>query len=215
MKQSKTPDIIIIILSVLILGISLANIRNGTEPEQQQKSISVKEEHIETPTPTPTPKPEKIRAERDGGTFQPYLTTYWQIKLTKKGRYFITAYCPAECGGSWATASGATCHRADDGDRLESPTTCAIDRKKHSFGTYFYIEEFDRIFVAEDTGSAVKNNHLDLFYEEMSDVQAFPTGYYTVYTVEYIKKTAIVTEEADEAFQTMSPTDYYRDITYN
>ena len=49
----------------------------------------------------------------------------------------------------------------------------------------FYIEEFDRVFVAEDTGPGVNGRHLDLFYEEYDDVISFPTGYYAVYSVWY------------------------------
>ena len=88
------------------------------------------------------------------------------------------------------TASGATCHRSSYADRLTEPTTCAIDRSLHDFGDLFYIPAFDWIYVAEDTGSAVKGKHLDLFYPEYSDVVCFPTGYYEVYSVEYIYETA-------------------------
>lgn len=107
------------------------------------------------------------------------------INKESLGWYFITSYCPAECGGSWQTASGETCHRADWEDRLYEPTTCAIDRSIHSFGDLFYIEEFDRVFIAEDTGSAVLGQHLDLFYEDYDDVLSFPTGWYEVFSVSY------------------------------
>ena len=116
------------------------------------------------------------------------------MHTTSIGTYYITAYCPSECGWNgdpdnltgWYTASGEICHRADHEDRLTEPTTCAIDRHYHSFGDMFYIAEFDRVFVAEDTGSGVVGKHLDLFYEDYySDVVPFPTGYYEVFSVEY------------------------------
>lgn len=120
------------------------------------------------------------------------VTTYTIMHKDYIGTYFITAYCPSECGYNgenyptgWTTASGEICHRADWEDRLWSPTTCAIDRNIHSFGDMFYIEEFDRVFVAEDTGPGVNGRHLDLFYEEYDDVISFPTGYYAVYSVWY------------------------------
>lgn len=109
------------------------------------------------------------------------------------GYYYLTAYCPWECGyngynypAGWRTASGAICHRADYEHRITEPTTVAIDRTLHNFGTVFYIPEFDRTFVAEDTGSAVRGYHLDLFYEDYGEMASFPTGYYEVYAVEYI-----------------------------
>lgn len=115
------------------------------------------------------------------------ITIEYEMELTYLGTYFITAYCPAECGDSWSTASGETCHRADWENRLTEPTTCAISRSIHSFGDQFYIEEFDRTFVAEDTGPGVQGKHLDLFYEDYDDVLNFPTGYYDVYSVEWVE----------------------------
>ena len=112
-----------------------------------------------------------------------------KMELTSLGNYYITGYSPYECGGSWTTASGATCHRSSYEDRLTEPTTCAIDKSLHDFGDLFYIPYFDWVFVAEDTGSAVKGKHLDLFYPEYSDVVNFPTGYYEVFSVEYVYTT--------------------------
>lgn len=106
------------------------------------------------------------------------------------GWYFITAYCPYECGYNgenfptgWMTASGEICHMSSEEDRYTIPSTCAIDRSIHGFYEQFYIEEFG-LFVAEDTGLAVKGKHLDLFYDDES-VEGFPTGYYEVFSVEY------------------------------
>lgn len=123
--------------------------------------------------------------------------TFIIIHTESLGYYYITAYCPQECGyveysdgtdnypAGWRTASGEICHRADWEDRLYEPTTCAISRSYHSFGDLFYIEEFDRVFVAEDTGSGVQGKHLDLFYETYEEMASFPTGYYEVYSVWY------------------------------
>lgn len=114
------------------------------------------------------------------------------IEYTYLGYYYITAYAPEECGYNgynyptgWTTASGAICHRADYENRLTEPTTCAIDRSLHRFGDLFYIPDFDRIFVAEDTGGAVRGKHIDLFYDYYG-MLSFPTGSYEVYAVEYI-----------------------------
>ena len=106
--------------------------------------------------------------------------------LTDIGSYYVTNYCPAECGGSWATSSGATCHRSSYEDRLTIPTTCAIDLSVGDYSDLYYIPAFDRVFIAEDTGSGVKGKWLDLFYEDYSDVVNFPVGYYEVYSVEYV-----------------------------
>ena len=111
--------------------------------------------------------------------------TLIDIEYEYIGYYYCTAYSPQETG-SWGTASGTTLHRAEYEDRLVEPTTCAIDRSLHRFGDLFYIPAFDRVFVAEDTGSAVKGKHLDLGYTDLESVWGFPTGSYEVYSVEYI-----------------------------
>lgn len=118
-----------------------------------------------------------------------------EMRKESIGWYYITAYCPSECGYNgynyptgWMTASGEICHMSSDEERYTVPSTCAISRAIHSFGDIFFIEEFG-LFVAEDTGSAVKGKHLDLFYEDYEDVICFPTGYYEVFAVEYEEKT--------------------------
>jgi len=108
------------------------------------------------------------------------------MEMESIGKYWVTNYCPAECGGSWMTSSGAKCHRASYENRLTEPTTVAVDLSYWPYGTLFYIPAFDRVFIAEDTGSGVKGKWLDLFYEDYSDVVNFPVGYYETYVIEYV-----------------------------
>ena len=116
----------------------------------------------------------------------PKVTT----KLTNLGTYYITGYTSVECGGSTTTASGTTCHKAASyADSLSNPTTCAIDPALHDFGDIFYLEDFG-YYIAEDTGSAVKGKHLDLyFWDDEYGYALSITGYYTVYSVEYVEDT--------------------------
>ena len=144
------------------------------------------------------------------------VVTYKEMELTSLGTYYITAYCPSECGYNghnyptgWMTASDTICHRASHEYRLSEPTTCAISRSVHKFGQVFYIKEFDRTFVAEDTGPGVKDKHLDLFYEEYSDVCSFPTGYYEVFAVEWGDVARSVTEDEYRALKKMGALEFF------
>ena len=144
------------------------------------------------------------------------LITYYEMELTSLGTYYITAYCPSECGYNgynyptgWVTASDTICHRASYEYRLTEPTTCAISRSVHSFGDEFYIPEFDRTFVAEDTGPGVKGKHLDLFYEDFEDVYYFPTGYYEVFAVEWVEVTVAVTEDEFDALKEIGALEFF------
>lgn len=106
--------------------------------------------------------------------------------LVPVGTYYITAYCSCSkcCWPSTnMTASGTTCHYEDN---PREPTTCAIDRKLHSFGDTFYLKSEGRMYVAEDTGSAVKGKHIDLYFPDHSYVQSYGSHYETVYTVKTV-----------------------------
>lgn len=181
---------------------------SDTKPTEEKQKIWLR--HSDKVSFQAIPQVERIELRTSGSKFMPYKLTYEKMELTYLGRYFITAYCPDECGGSWSTSSGETCHRADYEHRLTEPTSCAISRSVHSFGDEFYLPDFDRTFIAEDTGSGVQGRHLDLFYEDYEDVVSFPTGYYDVYAVEWVEVTVIVTEEDHDYLKTMPPLEYYR-----
>lgn len=172
--------------------------------------IEFSETEIEAPTaPTiPTPFPTIIDIKPLMEKPETFSITYERMELTSLGTYFITSYCPAECGyngynypNGWVTATDTICHRASYNYRLSKPTTCGISPLTHSYGDIFYIPEFDRTFVAEDTGSVIGKKHLDLFYEDYEDVISFPTGYYEVYSVTWVEETIIVTEKELELLE--------------
>ena len=114
--------------------------------------------------------------------------TYTTINTEYIGRYFITAYCPAECGGSWTTSSGATCHQSSD---WTEPNTVAIDRRYHKYGELLLIGDPDdpnnrQVVVTEDTGPGVVGRWCDVFVETMYGVETWNTRYDSVWRVSYV-----------------------------
>lgn len=107
-----------------------------------------------------------------------YYGTYTVINTEYIGEYFVTAYCPEECGWSWSTSSGATCHYSDD---PMVSTTCAIDRNYHGYGELLMID--DKLYITEDTGPGVKGHWVDCFVETMDEVNYWDTGWKSVYSV--------------------------------
>lgn len=94
------------------------------------------------------------------------------------GKYYITAYSHLETG-SKITASGTTCHEGNI-------TTCAADVPKYfHFGDY--IEVGGRIYRVEDTGSAVKKKHIDIYLggNDIKRVKSYPSHYETIYKVTF------------------------------
>lgn len=87
-------------------------------------------------------------------------------ELISLGEYKLTAYCPCtKCCGKWSgspTASGVM------------PTTnhtIAVDTSVIPFGTEIVID--DITYVAEDTGSAIKGNKIDIYMSSHEEALEF------------------------------------------
>ena len=113
---------------------------------------------------------------------------YQTIEYYYLGRYFVTAYSHEETG-SKLTASGTICHYSDSNFE---PTTAAIDRRYHRFGDYIAVDfgDYRKVYVCEDTGSAVLGLHIDCYVLDLESVYAWDTGYYPTYSVEFIEHQA-------------------------
>lgn len=123
--------------------------------------------------------------------------SYSYIETEYLGRYFITAYCPEECGYNgnnyptgWKTSTDTICHYSSD---WKEPTTCAIDPKVRNYGEYLMIGSPDsrnkKIYHCEDCGPGVKGQWVDCFVETYSEVQTWNTRYDNVYLVKFKTKT--------------------------
>lgn len=112
--------------------------------------------------------------------------SYNYIETEYIGRYFITAYCPEECGWSWTTSTGTTCHWSSD---WREPTTCAIDPKVRKYGEYIMVGDPDssnkKIYHCEDCGPGVQGQWVDCFVETMDEVRSWNTRYDNVYLVRF------------------------------
>lgn len=109
--------------------------------------------------------------------------SYITIEKEYIGRYFITAYCDCSkcCWPSTGkTASGTDTHYSDE---WNEPTTCAIDRRIHGFGEFLMVD--GKIYRTEDTGSAVKGHHIDVYRPNHDSVKHFDSHYSSVYKVTF------------------------------
>ena len=176
---------LLITLSLSLAALMVSDIRKAPDPivftDYRALDMVVPLPKDKQLTQTPEITSDFIEREvQDLSEYDSYL-----LELEPLGKYYVTAYSPQETG-SWITASGIKLHRASFENRYTDPTTCAVDPKLHKIGkngVKFYIEAFDRVFIAQDTGSAVKGKHLDLAYTDLKSVKSFPTGKYQVYRV--------------------------------
>ena len=59
--------------------------------------------------------------------------------------------------------------------------TIAVDPSVIPYGTRVYIPEFDKVFVAEDCGSAIKGNRIDIFMESEAKCNEWGVKNITIY----------------------------------
>lgn len=80
------------------------------------------------------------------------------------GEFKVTAYCSCEkCCGAWAENRPNGVVYTASGEKAEAGKTIAVDTSVIPFGTEVKIG--DVIYTAQDTGSAVKGNVIDVYYD--------------------------------------------------
>lgn len=89
------------------------------------------------------------------------------------GEFKITAYCSCrKCCGVWAKnrpldENGKEIVYTASGERAEVCKTIAVDTSVIPFGTEVKIG--DTVYTAQDTGSAVKGNVIDIYFDSHED----------------------------------------------
>lgn len=97
------------------------------------------------------------------------------------GRYTITAYCPCEiCCGYWAKTrpldeNGEPIVYTASGALARAGVTIAVDPYVIPHGTEVWFEGPTGMqkYIAQDTGSAVEGNHIDLYFDSHAEALAW------------------------------------------
>lgn len=107
---------------------------------------------------------------------------YMAYEYVSLGTFTTTGYdaCVQCCGNTLGiTASGTHVHYDEDGE-----TTCAVDTSVIPFGTRLLIN--GRVYVAEDRGSAVIGNHIDLYFPTHQEAFDYATQYVEVFVIQEV-----------------------------
>lgn len=132
-------------------------VEEPTKPKEEPKRETTEETKEET-------KPEKPKQENPEGN------------LVSLGKFKLTAYCNCKkCCGKWA--GGATA----SGVMPKENRTIAVDTKVIPFGTKIVIN--GKTYVAEDTGSAIKGNKIDIYMSSHSKALQWGVQYAEVFKV--------------------------------
>ena len=191
--MGRTVDTCIVLIAVALTCI-LFGILSYTPKPIVYTGFSSRDFHVElpasrrvTPTPTPTPNPVLNTVSSEIWSLMEDIPLTDRImRMESIGYYYITAYCNcSKCCGVYAngrTASGTECHYESDS---YAGTTCAIDRSLHHFGEMLYIPSEDRVYITEDTGSAVLGRHIDIYFPDHSYVERYGSHTEEVFRVWY------------------------------
>lgn len=106
-------------------------------------------------------------------------------ELISLGEFKLTAYCSCQkCCGKWALnrpldESGNEIVYGASGQRLFAGSSVAVDPSVIPLGTEIIIN--DNIYIAQDTGSAVKGNVIDVYFDSHEDAWNFGLQYAEVF----------------------------------
>ena len=202
-KGIRQSNIILLVVVLFVSYVFIAIVGHYLkEPPEQKQGFTPKDFEV------PLPKEEYLHHIKFRYFEMPWLDEYYEmqslmwnnlplsysyIETEYVGRYFITAYCPEECGyngnnypAGWRTSTDTICHYSDD---WREPTTCAIDTSVRKYGEYIMVGDPDssnkKIYHCEDCGPGVRGNWVDCFVETMDEVRAWNTRYDNVYLVKF------------------------------
>lgn len=106
-------------------------------------------------------------------------------KIEYIGEFKITAYCPCEkCCGKWAknrpvNENGKEIIYTASGQVAQPNMTVGVDTSVIPFGTRLLIDGNE--YIAQDTGSKVKDNVIDIYFETHEQAVEFGCKYKDVY----------------------------------
>lgn len=92
----------------------------------------------------------------------------------------VTAYCAcSRCCGVWTSKRGNGPVVGAAGTELIPGVSVAVDNSIYKFGTVF-VDENGHKYIAADTGSGVKGNHIDIYFSDHDSACQWGVQYLTL-----------------------------------
>ena len=116
---------------------------------------------------------------------EPIIEEPVEPKLISLGEFKLTAYCSCQkCCGKWALnrpldENGNEIVYGASGERLFASTSIAVDPSVIPLGTEVIIN--GNTYIAHDTGSAVKGNVIDIYFDSHEEAWNFGLQYAEVF----------------------------------
>lgn len=116
---------------------------------------------------------------------EPVVEEPVEPELISLGEFKLTAYCACQkCCGKWALnrpvdENGNEIVCGASGERLFAGSSIAVDPNVIPLGTEVIIN--DNMYIAHDTGSAVKGNVIDIYFDSHEEARSFGLQYAEVF----------------------------------
>lgn len=175
--STKVKSTLFLIVFCLLVTLSIVNKiekkeqrdwqrhENKVEKEIAKKEESTKKEEV-------VKKEETVKKEEVEENYKEKPTEGKQ--LISLGKFKLTAYCPcSRCCGKWAGGNTAS------GTKPTANRTIAVDTNVIPFGTEVIINGVT--YIAEDTGSAINGNKIDVYMESHEAALQFGVQYQEVF----------------------------------
>lgn len=159
---------------MIIVGFSNDTLDDTLETTTEPTTTVVQTTTKEVTTTKATTQP-TTEVTTKAQTTEPVTTTQ-TTKPKSTSTFRLTAYCNcSKCCGKWA--GGATA----SGTMPKAGRTIAVDTSVIPFGTKVVIN--GHTYTAEDTGSAIKGNRIDIYFDSHSEALQFGVQYADVQIV--------------------------------
>lgn len=119
-----------------------------------------------------------LNARNEDAEIEEKQVKYTEYSYKNKGTFRVTAYCSCvKCCGKWATLNGGG--YTASGTKVQEGRTIAVYRNQIPFGTEVHIDGMGT-YIAEDTGSAIKENCIDVYFDSHEEALNFGVKYLNV-----------------------------------
>ncbi|MBO8160250.1 MAG: LysM peptidoglycan-binding domain-containing protein [Thermosipho sp. (in: Bacteria)] len=105
----------------------------------------------------------------------------FRLLFSYKGEFSVTFYTPWDDG---KTPEHPTFMITRTGTVAKEWVTIAVDPSIIPLGTYVYIPELKRVFIAEDTGSSIKGNRIDIYITDVYKARKNSIRQFKVYVLQ-------------------------------
>lgn len=183
-KEAVFRRILVSWLIILLVG-AMVGFFIGRSTKQANALPLTAETSVSLPTPTVTPYVTQTPVQETSEPIHP--TT----ELVSLGEFRITAYCHCEqCCGKWAKdrpvdEDGSIMVFTASGDLAIEGVTIAADTSILPFGTEVIID--DVRYIVQDRGRVIKDNRIDVYFENHQDALEFGVQYKEVFTERMIE----------------------------